>query len=183
MKEMHYFISLEKELENSFNYIEPESDNLKCYGAKFVSLLNSACIEFESLSKVLIKHQRPAAKIGNIGEIKKNLLELFPEIGTNEVEIPRINETKAPFKGWGDDSKLDWWDAFTSLKHHRINSYHLANLNNVLDAMAALVIIILYIAHFRDENYSLKSSNTLWHKSMDPSLSVRGEKLPDDDSI
>ncbi|WP_404361318.1 hypothetical protein [Methylotuvimicrobium sp. KM1] len=179
MKEMHYFISLEKELEDSFNYIEPENDNLKCYGAKFTSLLNSVSIEFESLSKALIKYHRPSAKVGNIGEIKQNLLELFPNIGENEVEITRINESRIPFKEWGNGSKLEWWDAFTSIKHNRIKNYSLASLNNVLDSMAALIVIILYIGWFRDENYHLKSSGIFWHKSMGDSLLARGENIPD----
>ena len=179
MNEMHYFISLEKELENSFNYIEPENDNLQCYGAKYTSILNSVCIEFESLSKVLIKHHRPDVVVGNIGDIKKNLLEIFPNIGENKVIITRINENRYPFKEWAEGSKLEWWRAHTDVKHNRIKNYSLANLNNVLNAMAALIVIILYIGWFRDNNYHLTSSGIFWHKSMGASLLGRGENLPD----
>jgi len=179
MKEMHYFISLEQELENSFNYIEPENDNLKCYGAKYVSLLNSVCIEFESLSKILIKHHRPKTVVGTIGEIKQNLLELFPNFSENEVEITRLNESRAPFKEWSEDSKLDWWSAYTDIKHNRIKNYSNASLSNVLDGMAALIVIIVYLGWLRDSNYNLKSSGLFWHKSMGGTLLFKGEDLPD----
>lgn len=88
MKEMHYFISLEQELENSFNYIEPENDNLKCYGAKYVSLLNSVCIEFESLSKILIKHHRPKTHTRQLKALplKRKPTIAFP-LGTANIVI------------------------------------------------------------------------------------------------
>jgi hypothetical protein len=179
MKEMHFFIALEKELESSFNYIEPDNANLSCYGAKFVILLNTIGIEFESLTKTLIKHKSPEAKVGNIGDIKKNLLELFPNICTNQVEITRLNEIRTPFQGWNNDGKLDWWSDFTDIKHNRINNFSRANLNTVLEAMSALVVIIIYLSRFRDNNYHVLSSGLFSHKSMGDRPICRGEPLPD----
>jgi len=179
MKEMHFFIALEDELKSSFNYIEPERDNLGCYGAKFVSLLTSVCVEFESLSKELISVFRPNAKVGDISNIKKNLLELFPNLDENEVRITRLNVSRFPFNGWNDGSKLDWWSDYGQIKHNRIKSYHLANLNNVIDAMSALVVIVLYLSRFRDSNYHCKSGGLFVHKSMGGSLIPKGEDLPD----
>lgn len=182
MKEMHFFIALEKELESSFNYIEPDKANLSCYGAKFVTLLNTIGIEFESLTKTLIKFKRPDANVGNIGEIKQNLLEIFPEICTNEVEITRLNELRTPFKEWDSGVKLCWWDDFTNIKHNRIKNYPRANLETILDAMSSLVVIILYLSWFRDNNYHVRSSGLFSHKSMGGNLICKGESLPDSEA-
>lgn len=182
MKEMHFFISLEKEVEDAFNFIEPDESNLRCYGAKFVTLLNTIGIEFESLAKSLIKSQRPDAIVGNIGDIKQNLLELFPNLCSNEVEITRLNQTRFPFDGWDNGERLDWWTDYTDIKHNRLKNYPKANLDTVLQSMAALVIIIVYLGKLRDNLQHIRSSGLFIHKSMGADFVCKGEPLPDDEA-
>ena len=138
MKEMHYFVALEKELESSFNYIEPEASNMACYGAKYSSLLNSISIEFESVCKALIRYKESDATVGNIGDIKEYMLRNFPKIGNNQIDIARIDESIKPLENWGS-SRLEWWDAYTNLKHNRISNYDQANLRNVIVVLVDLI--------------------------------------------
>ena len=177
---MHFFIALERELEGSFNYIEPEAANLDCYGAKFVALINSIGVEFESLAKALIKCRRPEANVGHIGEVKQHLLELFPNICSNEVEITRLNECRSPFEEWANGERLGWWSNFTDIKHNRIGNFEKANLGTVLDAMCCLIVIILYLARFRDGNYHARSSGLFAHPSMGTELLCKGHAVPDE---
>lgn len=180
MKEMHYFVALEKELENSFNYIEPVTENMACYGAKYSSLLNSISIEFESTCKTLIKFKENDAKVGDIGNIKAYMLKHFPKICSNQVDIARINESIKPLENWGS-SRLEWWDAYTTLKHNRINNYNQASLRNVIDAMSSLLIVIAYLANFRDSNKLYGHSNLFYMESMPSTIITDGGKLPDED--
>lgn len=179
MKEMHYFIALEDELANSFNYIEPEQDNLKCYGAKYASLLNSICIEFESLSRILIQTVAPKTVVSNIADIKQHLFRLFPKIGDVEVTICRTRETKTPFKDWTTGQKFKWWDAYSKLKHSRIKNYKAANLDNVFEAMCALLVIIIYLSGYRDDNSGIRCGDMFWVNTMNPTLIGPSGEVPD----
>jgi hypothetical protein len=179
MKEMHYFVALEKELESSFNYIEPDVDNMQCYGAKYSSLLNSISIEFESVCRSLIKFMDSEATVGNIGEIKQHMLTHFPKIAGIEVDIARVNESIKPLEEW-PTSRLKWWDAYSTLKHNRISNYKKANLRNVIDAMISLLIVIAYLAKFRDSNKLFGHSNLFDMKSIPNTVIDGGEKLPDE---
>lgn len=113
MQEFNYFLALEAELESSFNYIEPNEHNYECYGAKYASLLNTVSVEFEATAKTLIHTVKPVAKVGNISQIKSELLSLFPQIGENKVQITRIGlVTIKPFENWSK-GRLDWWVSYT----------------------------------------------------------------------
>jgi hypothetical protein len=48
---------------------------------------NAICIEFEATAKALINTVKPDASVGNIGEIKEQILSLFPNIEKNEVDF------------------------------------------------------------------------------------------------
>jgi len=179
MKELDYFLALEAELESSFNYIEPDEQNFRCYGAKYASLLNAICTEFESSSKSLIKSQDSSKTIGNIGDIKGHLLQLFPKIEENQVEVERMGLFLKPFEGWSD-GKLGWWSSYTELKHNRIENYHEANLENLLIAMSALLVITVYLSRFRDKERSLRTCSVFWMEGMSQRLVTSGKKLPDE---
>lgn len=178
MKEFNYFIALEAELEDSFNYIEPDTNNFCCYGAKYASLLNTVCIEFEATAKALINSVAPGTSTGNIGEIKEQLLKLFPNIESNEVKVLRINKDIFPFKDWST-SKLDWWDEYTDLKHNRIMHYDKANLKNILNAMSALLVLIVYLEKHRDKKNDVHITKVFLMDCMPALMATEGRDLPD----
>jgi hypothetical protein len=178
MKEFNYFLALEAELEDSFNYIEPDSCNFGCYGAKYASLLNAVCIEFEATAKALINTVKSDASVGNIGEIKEQILSLFPNIEKNEVEISRIGQVIKPFEGWSN-RQLDWWSSYTDLKHNRILNFHEANLGNILNAMSALLVLIVYLERFRDKERNVRTTKVFWMQAMPATIISEGNELPD----
>ncbi len=178
MEEFNYFLALEAELENSFNYIEPDVHNFECYGAKYASLLNSVCVEFESVAKSLIKAINPDASVGNIGEIKGQILSLFPKFEENSVEITRLGQVINPFVDWSND-RLEWWDSYTALKHNRIQNYKKANLRNVFLAMSALLVLIVYLERFRDKTRKIRTCKVFWMEVMPSNLVTEGKNLPD----
>lgn len=56
-----------------------------------------------------------------------------------------------PFSQWEKEHTLPWWEAFTKLKHDRINNFHLATLRNAINALAATFIVLSfkYLDEFR----------------------------------
>jgi hypothetical protein len=138
-----YFLALESDLESISRYIEINIDNYKVYSAEISKVLICSAMEFESLSKKLIKHSCPDKKSGNIGEIKGSLLSLFPYIGKCQVILDRPKICLNPFYGW-ENNNLEWWDAYGDIKHDRIKNYFKANLKNCINALAALGVINIY---------------------------------------
>ena len=69
-----------------------------------------------------------------------------------------------PFTQWANDEKLPWWDAFTKLKHDRINNFRLATLGNAIHALAA-VFVVLSFKHkglFQRENLNEETYSMFW---------------------
>jgi len=60
-----------------------------------------------------------------------------------------------PFRAWGNNDLLPWWETFTHLKHDRLANFREANLGNAIYSLAgALVILAL-----RNESEALASRN------------------------
>jgi hypothetical protein len=49
-----------------------------------------------------------------------------------------------PFTQWAKEEKLPWWEAFTKLKHDRINNFQEATLGNAINALAATFIVLSF---------------------------------------
>jgi hypothetical protein len=53
--------------------------------------------------------------------------------------------TFRPWNDWGSIDSPTWWKSYNKVKHYRHTCFAEANLKNALDAMAALMIIIMYL--------------------------------------
>lgn len=55
-----------------------------------------------------------------------------------------------PFKNWSESpyKSPNWWTPYNRVKHERILNFKLANLKNVLNALAGLYVLELYLVKF-----------------------------------
>ena len=139
----NYFITLENDLINISRYIELTEDNFFTYSIELEKILFSACSEFEIVAKELALLMT-SSKITNIEKIHAFLSEHFHEIFSLEVKIERYGIKIRPFENWSKEEKytpLSWWTSYNKVKHQRAKHYSKANLNNVLNSLAALLII------------------------------------------
>lgn len=138
--------NIQSRLDSLFDYIEPNSMNFQSYGHKIRELLIIACTEVEYL---LLK-----ALIENGYEHKKtyctsdyiNCLDIY-KLDKWEVQLSSHPNVKlfCPFKGWNKDNpttSLPWYDAYNAVKHNRGDNIISANFENVLDAVAAIHILL-----------------------------------------
>lgn len=85
---------------------------------------------------------------------------------------------RAPFKAWDkpkDANKpwvLKWYQDYNTTKHDRSNSLHLATFENLIDAFAALAILIS--AQYMDEDFSpapdVLITNSGWNDGYDAAM-------------
>lgn len=152
-----YFLLLERDLSDIFDYIEPCPENLKTYGPMLTKLLLSAGSEIEATFKDLIKVKDPdnailQKKPSNMNQYRQ-FAHAFLQKELDQVQIGfnRSEMACSPWDYWWkqdgknrepEDSAATWWTAYTDIKHNRAENSNSASMENVLDAMAALFSLI-----------------------------------------
>ncbi|WP_312711832.1 hypothetical protein [Proteiniclasticum ruminis] len=139
----NYFLSLEKDLDDTSRYIEPRGQE-NVHSFEFAKILVLSYTELESVFKILCV-EIENRKCGTIKQYKEILLNSYPNIVHAEVNISRWNNTICPFKGW-DKGPLPWWSAYVNVKHNRQNNFNDATYKNTIYALSALYVSIMYLS-------------------------------------
>lgn len=164
----NYFLMLEKEVEATFDFVEPSIKNYSTFSISYAKLILSICGEFDSLLKdyckgLSAKNQRPT-NIQECFDVLKgyNALNL---INTTITLIRYKSIQLKPFDQWSSLSgykKLSWWDCYNSIKHNRLTKFELANLENCLNALAALFIINIVNSRLQNQHALFPTNNTIF---------------------
>lgn len=128
-----------QKLQDILLYVEPSSEGLKTYSHKIRELLILSCTELESSFK--------AYKFGkNMGMNDYIKILDFVDLSKHKLSlVGYANPYKCcPFKNWDKKEptkSLKWYDAYNQVKHNKSDSFHLANLENCIDAIAANIVL------------------------------------------
>jgi len=155
-----FYLSLENDFMNTVNYVHPSQENLNTFSSQYSKIILTCAIEFESISKIFVKHISSDNRAGNIGDIKQSLLREFPNIHSNIVSMQKYGIKMQPLEEWGTNQRLNWWSSYTSIKHNRHKNFNKANLENTLNSLSALLIINVYYYRYV-YNYQHLSGNKL----------------------
>ena len=139
----NYFLSLEQDLSNTSRFVEPQGQE-NVYSFEFAKILILACTEVESAFKALCK-SIDGLEYGVISKYKEIIMKKYPKIINAEVTVSRLEKTFKPFSEWGC-GPLSWWDAYGTIKHSRGSNFQNATYLNAVLALAALYVLILYLA-------------------------------------
>ncbi|WP_295446593.1 hypothetical protein [uncultured Thiodictyon sp.] len=107
-------------------------------------LFLAAASEVDVVAKQLCFLVDKAATAENIGQYRAVLRRCLPEIESSLITIPRYGLDLRPWSNWQEDKTPDCWSAHNKVKHQRGEHFALANLENVLNAMAGLFLIVLH---------------------------------------
>lgn len=155
-RELHgmwnYFLMLESDLDNTSRFIEPAGQE-DTYSFEFAKLLILACTEVESVFKAICFEITGQQVEGSIAKYKETILSKFPNITESTVTINRLGYNIEPFKGW-DTGRLEWWGAYQQVKHNRGSFFAQATYLNAVTALAALYILIFYLAKITDIKFN-----------------------------
>ncbi|QEL56743.1 hypothetical protein [Chromobacterium paludis] len=138
--------SLFLSLREIFKNIEPSTNNLNTYSHKIRELLILACTEIEASWKaVLIENssKKESRYKTNHYFKTKDLLKLDKwSVHLKDYEHLGV---LTPFKDWNETNptrSLEWYDSYNAVKHDREGEFERANLKNLLNAMAAMHILL-----------------------------------------
>ena len=167
-----YYLVLERELVNSFNYVGLSNDNFSTYSVEFAKMLLSICSEFDSVFKDYVE-LRSGNRPSNIKEAFECLSALNDIAFVNEVVDIAINQSISlkPFNAWinGMYAKLTWWDSYNAVKHDRGTYFRKANLENCLNSLAALLTPVNRLFRIPNKQLcrSLPGQNGQWDLVID----------------
>ncbi|MCU1731077.1 MULTISPECIES: hypothetical protein [unclassified Pseudomonas] len=140
--------SLFSSLAEFFRYIEPSSTNDQCFGHRARELLILACTEVESQWKSVLQ-QNMANPPVRFKPATKDYIKLVPVLRLKDWRVTLKNyfgyRTIAPFEHW-DTAKpsqsLEWYSAYNAVKHDREGRFEQAQLRFVIEAMAAVHVML-----------------------------------------
>ena len=182
----HYvraFLLLQSDLKKLFEFIEPGDANLSTYSYRIHELLMRTCIEVEANFKAILKENifSPTKKDGsprlekdwNIHDYKK--VNTTHHLTSYKVFLPIWSGVKScfePFKPWAGAAELGWYQAYNSSKHDRQNEFQKANFENLLNAVAGLLVLLS--SQFGTQEFSTDNTtlaiNTDSYYSTSPAL-------------
>lgn len=139
-----YYRMLEDKFLATVNYVEIDPVNFGCFSNEYALLLQSIGAELDNVFKVYCGFNPTERK--NITDYANNILSGYPAIVNDEIRVANTDVKVVPFQEWTTTAaaqSLQWWQAFDKVKHNRYGNYQEANLENVLNALAALYILEL----------------------------------------
>jgi hypothetical protein len=133
------------ELEYICRVIHPSQKNYSVFGHEIRNLLILACTEVEAqLRGIYLSNCATLAKSLTMKEYcSLNQLLSLHQYAINYSLYPWLDNFR-PFQSWGlqNQTQLTWYQAYNSVKHDRENQFESANLKNVLDAIAAVAVLL-----------------------------------------
>lgn len=150
---LNYFSCLEDDLIQLSRWIEFSPDNEMVYSIELARLLMTASAEVDVVAKALCKAIDIHKNASGINSYQSILLQAIPMLPESRVEMSRFGMQFQPWSNWSTPGEPpDWWKGNNKVKHHRSEHFRQANLKNVLNAIAALLILLL-LFHSKDGPY------------------------------
>jgi hypothetical protein len=135
---------LEDDLLQLSRWIEFSADNETVYSIELARLLMTAAAEVDVVAKALCKAIDRERNASSINVYQSVLLQAVPMLPQAQVEMPRFGMLFQPWSNWAEPTTPpDWWQGNNKVKHHRAEHFRQANLKNVLNAIAALLVLLL----------------------------------------
>lgn len=148
-----YYLTLEKDVLEIEPYVSFHPNNFNCFSMEFVKIYQAICAEIDGLCKEYCKYINTAfnqEKNKNINCYAKYILTERSEFDNNRTKITnqniRLTEyiELTPWERWNVNNTPGWWKTYNQVKHTRSDNYQHANLNNVLNSLAALYVLEKY---------------------------------------
>ncbi|WP_172746599.1 hypothetical protein [Neorhizobium sp. T25_13] len=144
---LHYlraFEVIQKDVINLFDYIEPDEVNKDTYSFRIHELMLRVCTEIEANFKAILRENKyQKTKRLDISDYRK--IEKSHFLSEYQVKAPvwrGDNKIFHPFNDWLKDGKPTWYQAYNSAKHDRHSEFRKANFDNLLNAVAGLLVVL-----------------------------------------
>jgi hypothetical protein len=150
-----YYLILENDLLSIEPYVALHSGNYHCFSNVFIKYYQAICSEVDVIcrkySEYIKEEKRLDGLIKDISDYQRIICSHKPEIVNYTLHLLDDEECSiTPWQSWSSGAPT-WWKKYNSIKHNRSEknergfyNYQYANLENVLNSLAALYIIEKY---------------------------------------
>ena len=150
------FLLIQKDVLSLFDYIEPADKNLTCYSFRIHELLLRVCVEVEANFKAILK-ENGYSKSNNLNMLDYSKVDQSHRLSSYQVKIPRWmggENIITPFDSFLnlDDKEKSpkWYRSYNNVKHDRYENFEEANFENLIHAVAGLVVLLSSQFHTTD---------------------------------
>jgi hypothetical protein len=140
--EIRAYRAIANTLNEVFYVIEPAEANLNAFGHQIRNLFIVACTEVENLLKSFFRDNGRKSENLNMGKYVQSNSWLQLNNYSVSLRLHRYNQMITPFESWPTTHSLNWYQAYNDTKHNRHTDFDKANLKNLIDAVAAIHILI-----------------------------------------
>jgi hypothetical protein len=166
----HYvraFLLIQSDLQRLFEYVEPSDVNLATYSYRIHELLMRTCIEVGANFKAILSENIFNPRDRNGIAIPENrwsmnqykIVNQTHHLSSYRIHVPiweGANSVFQPFAQLGLPVGLSWYHAYNKSKHDRRTQFKEANLGNLVDAVAGLLVLLS--SQFRTEDFSTEAT-------------------------
>lgn len=157
----NYFLTIEDDISHLSRWIEPTEANFDCYSLEVARLLMVTAAEVDVLAKLVCKKINPASIASSINLYQNEIQAQFPKIHNATVTIPKFGLKLTPWDSWKTvRTPPFWWQDYNKVKHHRSEHFQRATLKNLLNAVAAL--LLLEILYYQERITDLQQLSSLF---------------------
>jgi len=152
----NYLLALDSDLAQLARYVEFDARNFECFSLEIARILLAAAAECDVVAKQLCEVLQPGCGADNINTYRVTIVQHLPQVRAFEVVVPRYGLSLRPWDEWNQPSGVPlWWTANNKVKHQRHTHFHEATLKNALNAVAGLLVLLLYLYRGRAERGDL----------------------------
>lgn len=170
----NYFRLLEKDLEESFRFVQPCVQHFDVYSEHFARVILIACTEIENCVEAMAANAKYASALKDIDGYNQFLGSQYPNFTQSKVDLPWYGLTFDPWLNWTVGSAPDWWkNGYNKIKHDRENFPDAPTLRRAIESVAALFVLLLH--YYR----TLNGAGYAMPLQTQPSLFVLNEKAGD----
>jgi len=143
--EVRSYNNLASAMADIFNVIEPDQKNKDAYGHKIRELLTIACTEVEYLFLQILKDNGYTSPRYSTNDYVKILPTLKLAEYSAELKMHPSMGIFSPFQNWNSGKpteSLSWYSSYNAAKHDRGGNFHKATLEAMINAIAAVHILL-----------------------------------------
>ncbi len=145
---VHSFYLIEKDLKELFDFISPNNTNSNTFSHRIYELFFRSCTEFENNARSILSSNGYVSTGSNMN-ISNDFFKINQPLKLNEYEI-KVNMWEhvplilTPFSPWNSQTyvPLTWYANYNAVKHNRTTNFQLANLVNLMNSVAGLLIVL-----------------------------------------
>ena len=142
-----YYLMLEKRFVESIEFVELHEDNFDAFSNGYALLIQAIGAELDTVFKEFCGFNTTDRK--TVADYAQYILNNTTDIKNQKISVQEYDIEIQPFMNWDINrpgQSLQWWRAFTDVKHNRYEQLKQAKQENVLNILGALYLIeMLYL--------------------------------------